>query len=186
MRKIVFAVLLAAGAAFCAEVWTPQLALKVHSVSSVVPSPDGKFVVYAQSWAEMEGERSETVTHLFLARADGSGELQLTRGEKSCDQPQWSPDGKWILFLSSRGGKNDLWRIRADGGEAERLTESKVDLGGFKVSPDGKQVAFLAPDPPLPEKEKAQKEKRDFRVIDQEPEDHRLWLIPLEADGKGK
>ncbi len=186
MRKTLLLACLLAVAAMGAETWTPEVALKVRAVASVVPSPDGKLVVYTENWAVMDGEKSEFLTHIFLARADGSSRFQLTRGEKSSTAPQWSPDGRWITFLSSRAGKNDLWRIPADGGEAERLTELKVDIGNYKISPDGKQIAYLAPDPESPEKEKSKKEKRDFQVVDKEPARGRLWLMPFEADAKGK
>ncbi len=185
MRKISVIFFLSV-AAWAAETWTPDVAMKVRGVGNVVPSPDGKRVVWTENWAEMDGEKSEFLTHIFLGRSDGPGGFQLTRGEKPSTAPQWSPDGRWILFLSSRGGKNDLWRIRVDGGEAERLTESKVDLSSYRISPDGKHIAYLAPDPDSAEKEKAKKEKRDFRVIDRDPANARIWLIPFEGDAKGK
>ena len=66
-----------------------------------------------------------------------------------CTAAQWSPDGQWIAFLSSRGGeKASLWQIRIDGGEAERLTEEKGGISGFKYSPDGSKIAFTMTDPP--------------------------------------
>ena len=61
-----------------------------------------------------------------------SGAAQLTRGDKSCDNPQWSPDGKTIAFTSNRGGKNNVWLIPADGGEAEQLTDVKSGVGSHR------------------------------------------------------
>jgi dipeptidyl aminopeptidase/acylaminoacyl peptidase len=157
-----------------AQVWSPEVAMRVKTVGSVVPSPDGRRVVYTVTSALLETEKSEQLTHVFL---DGR---QLTRGEKSCTAPQWSPDGRWVLFLSKRGEAQNVWRIPVDGGEAEPVTALKSDVAAFAVAPGGKQVAFLAPDPPSPEKEKAKKEKQDFRVVDQDPENHRLWLVEWE------
>ena len=45
---------------------------------------------------------------------------QLTSGRKSSLQPAWSPDGKWLAFISDRDGKRQLYRIAIAGGEAER------------------------------------------------------------------
>jgi dipeptidyl aminopeptidase/acylaminoacyl peptidase len=162
--------------------------MKVQQVANVIPSPDGQWVVYTQTRAVMEEEKSETLTHLFLARADGSHRFQLTQGEKSCDSPSFSPDGRFVYFLSGRDageGKQNVWRIRIDGGEAERLTAWEGSLGGFKVSPDSRSVAFTGREKDE-ELEKSKKEKRDFRVIDEKPETHGLWIVPAEAGPEGK
>src|SRR5207244_79683 len=86
--------------------------------------PDGKRVAFTVRQASTDGERSEYLTHIHLVNADGSESRQLTQGDKSCDSPQWSPDGKLIAFLSARAGKRDLWLIRPAGGEARRAAAS--------------------------------------------------------------
>jgi dipeptidyl aminopeptidase/acylaminoacyl peptidase len=162
--------------------------MKVQTVADVVPSPNGEWVVYAQTRAVMEEEKSEMLTHLFLARADGSRRLQLTQGDKSCTAPAFSPDGRFVYFLSERNaeeGKQNIWRIAIDGGEAERLTDWKGSLGGYKVSPDGAAVAFTGREKDE-QREKAKKEKLDFRVVDEKPENHGLWIVAAEADREGK
>ena len=63
--------------------WNPELSMKVKAVTAAVPSPSGKLVVWTQTWPVMDGEKRESLTHVFLAHADGSGRMQLTRGEKS-------------------------------------------------------------------------------------------------------
>jgi len=165
--------------------WTPELSMEVRSVGSVVPSPDGRLVAYTQTRAVMEAEKSEQLTHVFLARADGSRRLQLTQGEKSATSPRYSPDGRFVYFLSDRSSKQNIYRIPVDGGEAEMLTDWKGSLGSYRVSPDGKWVAFAAAEESK-EKEKAKKEKTDFQVVDEKPENHGLWLIPTEADAEDK
>src|ERR1041384_1336595 len=96
--------------------WTPDLSMKVKTVTAPVPSPDGRLAVWAQTQAGMDGEKSEMLTHIFLARADGSGRFQVTRGDKSATAPVFSPDSAWIFFASERSGKKNLYRIRVDGG----------------------------------------------------------------------
>ena len=71
--------------------WTPALMMQVKKVGSVQVSPDGQHVAFTVRSAMMEGEKSEFLTHIHLAKADGSQSRQLTQGEKSCDDPQWSP-----------------------------------------------------------------------------------------------
>jgi dipeptidyl aminopeptidase/acylaminoacyl peptidase len=166
--------------------WTPELTFRLKDVGGVQVSPDGKRVAYTVRQAVMDGDKSEYRTHIHLANADGSDTFQLTQGDKTCDNPQWSPDGTTIAFTSSRSGKNNLWLIRMRGGEAERLTDVKSGVGAFKWSPDGKSIAFTAVDPPTPEEEKAGKEKNDARVVDDNIKMSRLYVIPVAKDKDGK
>ena len=165
--------------------WTPEFSMQFKTVSGVVPSPDGTKVVWTQAHAVMDAEHSETLTHLFLANAGGTHRIQLTRGDKSATNPSFSPDGRYVYFLSARSEKNNIYRIAVAGGEAEKLTDFKGALGSYEVSPDGKMVAFTGYEPPADE-EKNKKEKRDYRVIDANPENRSLYVVPAEAAEDGK
>src|SRR5262245_36820161 len=170
--------------------WTPELALQIKRVSHVRVSPDGKRVAFVVANAVMEPEKSEWLSHIYLAAADGTGAVQLTQGEKSSTFPEWSPDGQWIAFLSARANKaeakTNLWRIRVAGGEAEQLTDEKSDISALRWSPDGSQIAFCMPNPPTDDQEKATKEKRDWRVIDEDLKPVRLCLVSIAKDPSGK
>src|SRR5262245_13725979 len=78
------------------QAWTPTQMMQVKKISSVHVSPDGKQVVYAVKQAVMEDGLSEYLSHIYLVNADGTGSVQLTTGDKSCEAPQWSPEGKEI------------------------------------------------------------------------------------------
>lgn len=181
---------LLAAAAWCQTptapaAWTPEISIQVQHVGEVVPSPDGKLVAYTQSRAVAETEKSEVITQIFLAAADGSHRTQLTRGEKSATSPVFSPDGRYVYFSSERSGKPNLWRIPVDAGEAEMLTDWKGEIGAFRVSPDGRWIAFAGIQPRAGE-DQEKKEKRDFRVIDENPRNYGIWLIAAEPDSQGK
>lgn len=185
MRRFFCLFLLQALCLAAPPVWTPEMAAKLKLVGDVAPSPDGRLVAYTQSESVMSETESHVLTHIWLAKADGSERFQLTRGTKSCASPVWSPDGKHVYFTSDRSGKNNLWRIPVAVGEAEQLTDWKGSLGSFEPSPDGKLIAFTAraEDKDL---EKRKKEKNDPEVVDEDPQNHGLWTIPVEQDANGK
>ena len=147
----------AAMAADSPVAWTPSLSMQVQAVDDVTPSPDGKLVLWTQRSAVMNPERSEFVTQIFLAHADGSARVQLTRGEKGASTPQFSRDGRFVFFLSDRTGKKNLFRIPVNGGEAEMLTDWKGTLGAYRKS--GYYESTLkersTPAAPAPAKKKA-------------------------------
>ncbi|MSV28700.1 MAG: S9 family peptidase [Bryobacterales bacterium] len=185
-RISLYALLLASIAAGQpAAYWTTEQALQVRSVDDARPSPDGVWVAYTQTRQIMDSEQSESTNQILLARADGSRRVQLTRGEKSSSSPSFSPDGAWVYFTSSRSGANQVWRIRVDGGEGEQITNLKHGVDRYVLSPDGKQVAFTAhePDPSI---ETAKKERRDVEVVDQNPPNAALYVIPADADARDR
>ena len=141
-----------------------------------MPSPDGSLVVYTQTRHVMEEERSEQVSQIYLARADGSAQRQLTFDAKSATAPAFSPDGRFVYFRSARSGHPNIWRIAVDGGEAQPVTDWKGDIGEVALSPDGKWIAFAAIKESS-EEEIDKKQKRDFRVVDENPKNHQIWLI---------
>src|SRR5262249_27441381 len=108
--------------------WTPEFSMQFKTVGGVTPSPDGSKVVWTQTQSVMDPEHSEMLTHLWLANADGSHRIQLTRGDRSATSPSFSPDGTMIYFLSPRSGKNNVYRIAIAGGEAEMVSDFKGSL----------------------------------------------------------
>jgi dipeptidyl aminopeptidase/acylaminoacyl peptidase len=167
--------------------WTPDTTFKVKRVGPVVPSPEGTRIAFVVGEALMEGDKSEWISQIHIASADGSGSFQLTRGDKSSTNPQWSPDGEWIAFTSSRGDtKSNLFRIRLAGGEAEQVTSEKGSVGAFEWAPDGKSIAFSMAEPKTDAEDKAAKEKRDARVVDENEKRNALYVISVEKNADGK
>ena len=166
--------------------WTPELMLTVKRVPAVVPSPDGTQVAFVVGEAVTEGERSEWVNQIHLAAADGSASRQITRGDKSSSDPRWSPDGRFVAFVSSRSGKANIWRINVSGGEAEQITDEKGGVSAFDWSPDGASFAFVMRDAKSEAEEKADKEKRDWRTLDEQVKMNRLYVVPVDKGSDGK
>ena len=162
--------------------WTPESVMTIKRLPAVMPSPDGTKVAFVVSEAVMDGEKSEWLSQIHVANADGSGSRQLTRGEKSASSPRWSPDGRWIGFISSRSGSPNVWRISVSGGEAEQVTSEKGVISSFDWSPDGASIAFVMTDQKAEDEEKAAREKRDWRIVDEHPKMNRLYVQALQRD----
>jgi dipeptidyl aminopeptidase/acylaminoacyl peptidase len=123
---------------------------KLKALLGAKLSPDGKTAVYCVSY--LEGEKRETKAGLWLLEIESGAVRQLTAGVKTDTSPAWSPDGKEIAFLSTRGGGPQIFVIPVDGGEARPITPEGMLIGGGPLwSPDGKYIAFTAaPKPETP------------------------------------
>jgi eukaryotic-like serine/threonine-protein kinase len=81
------------------------------------------------------------VWDIWIMNQDGTGRKQLTGGAGQNIEPAVSPDGRYIVFTSTRASSVDLWRINIDGGDPLRLTRDMYSLNAA-FSPDGRWVVF--------------------------------------------
>jgi dipeptidyl aminopeptidase/acylaminoacyl peptidase len=113
---------------------------RVRGIEDLHVSPDGKTVLFTLRTDDLA--KAKSTKHIWLMDADGKNARQFTSGEKGESSPAFSPDGKWIAFISSRDGDDNLYVISASGGEARRLTNISTGVSGPLWSPDGKWIAF--------------------------------------------
>jgi len=117
----------------------------MERVGSPRVSPDGRWVAFtvtSYSFDDNEGNPD-----LWLVPADGSEPpRRLTWNDGPDGSPRWSPDGRYLGFISKRGEDTpaQLYRLPMAGGEAEPLTELPVSVGDFRWFPDGRRIAFSA------------------------------------------
>ena len=136
---IVFMLFIASIAAAQAKrAMTVDDVIDLVQVSAPRISPDGRRVVYTLSelgkWKD-----NKRVTSIWIADADGTNARRFLANEKD-RLPAWSPDGRFVAFLSTRdaapGAKDgdaadsgaQIWVIPVDGGEASKLTDHKGNI----------------------------------------------------------
>ncbi|GBF58592.1 dipeptidyl-peptidase 5 [Candidatus Phycosocius bacilliformis] len=122
---------------------TPELMWKLQRVGAPSLSPDGKMTVVPVTRFDADGDRS--FTSLWIVSVESGAARQLTSGDGNDLAPIWSPDGKWIAFVSKRGSDsaNQLYVIAPDGGEARRLTAVPTGVSAPKWFPDSQRIAFI-------------------------------------------
>jgi len=175
----------AAGQAI-ARVPSIDQALEMQTASSAALSPDGQRVVYEVSrtnWKDNAFERD-----LWIADRAGNTH-RLTVEEKSSSGAKWSPDGRWVAFVSDRPGQvsetkadsRQIYAIDPTGGEARQVTKLEDGVDEFEWAPDSKTIAFTTKDP----LSKAQKDRveryGEYTVIDGDERMTHLWTVDVTA-----
>ncbi len=116
-------------------------------------SPDGKWVAYVVARAIKDTDKNDS--DVWMASWDGAQDIQLTSSPESESTPRWSPDNKYLAFLSSRqdAKKGQVWLMNRAGGEASKLTDVKGGVSDFAWSPDSTRLVLVVnePDPRDPQ-----------------------------------
>jgi len=99
-------------------------------------SPDGATLAYC---ARRDGSYG-----IHTIPVGGGAETRLTDARGHADGPDYSPDGRWIWFNSSRGGTMQLWRASPDGGLIEQMTDDDRVNWFPHPAPEGDTVLYLA------------------------------------------
>lgn len=115
---------------------------RLRIVGDAQPSPDGQKVAYVVK--QMDKEENAYQTNIVVWEGDAA--RRYTSGEKDTS-PRWSPDGRWLAFLSDRGDKKQIYVMSTFGGEATALTTQKLGAGTPVWSPDSRSIAFAGPVP---------------------------------------
>ena len=166
IRKLGFLLALILSCVLFSVAQKPKLTLDEFfngvSFRSVEVSPDGNSVVIATERPDWDQQifRGD----LWLYRDDAKTLIQLTQSGHD-SEPRWSPDGKWIAFLSDRkteagkSGDSDsdsdskdesasqIYLISTNGGEAVRVTQGEEDVHSFSWSADSQKIYFATRQP---------------------------------------
>lgn len=147
MRKVVVVA--------CALVWSiavpagakpldAEALWQLQRLASPAISPDGKLAVVAVTRYEVPEDKG--ITNLWLVPTDGGAARPLTTHAGSDSGPVWSPDGRYIAFVSRRGDdeQSQLYVIPLGGGEARRVTRVPTGASAPKWFPDSTELAFIS------------------------------------------
>ena len=181
MNRSIILLLVISIPAFSQRVPTFEEVISLRSVGGVTFSADGKQVAYTLQTTDWNDNRYDT--EIWFSR-DGKNPFQITHNPKnSSTAPLFSPDGKWISFLSDRGNKNQIYIMRTESGEARAVTHEEEGVSFYEWHPDGKSFVFVKPE--KEDKTKKDREKRygAFEADDKEFTLSHLWQIEFKPDG---
>jgi dipeptidyl aminopeptidase/acylaminoacyl peptidase len=162
--------------------------LNLKAVASPMVSPDGRQVIYTVRAWEQDRDRMESRTHVWKVSVAGGDARQITYSERGETQPQWSPDGRYISFVSARGAGNgngddaprgQVYLMRADGGEAWKLTDAKEGIASYAWAPDSARIAYVTTDPRSSDDEAAIRKRDDERVFEGDFRFQHVWTIDV-------
>ena len=119
---------------------------QIRDVAQPELSPDGQWVAYSVRTRILKDDKNEQC--LWMIATHGGDPVPLTAEGVSSSHPRWSPDGKYLSFLSARNdAKNQVWLLDRRGGEAQRLTDVAQGVNDFEWSPDSTRLVLILQDP---------------------------------------
>ncbi|GAA4811997.1 S9 family peptidase [Sphingosinicella ginsenosidimutans] len=153
MKKLLAASLallaFAAGPAAFARPMTATDLATMRRIGAPAASPDGRWIAYQLRETDLEANRGRTDLWLLDMSAPGGRAVKIaSSADHNEHDPHFSPDGRWLYYMTDASGSDQLWRIAIGGqgadGQPQQVTRFSVDLGGYLLAPTGDRVAVWA------------------------------------------
>lgn len=123
---------------------TPEESIGFKTAGGPQISPDGKYVVY--SVREADWQQNEYVSHLWLADTTSGRAFPLTQGSKSSNGADWSPDGRWVAFITEReAGANPEPPKPEQPEKKDQKEDQKEDKSAPEGKPAARQIWLISP-----------------------------------------
>jgi dipeptidyl aminopeptidase/acylaminoacyl peptidase len=152
---------------------------QIREVSDPQLSPDAQSVAYSVKTHSLKEDKSEE--RIWTVAATPSADsIAMTAEGVSSSHPRWSPDGKYLAFLSARNeGKTQIWLLSRSGGEAQRLTDTPQDVDDFAWSPDSTRLVVILRDASEEElaTAKTKDKQKDADDKEKKPKTKKPWVI---------
>ncbi len=180
MRRLIFVIVLLCSLAGLTPAFsqakrpfTFEDMMELKRVGEPVPSPDGKWVLFAAVDGDLASNKKTSHIWIVPLNSEATGVSPVQGGaaaehiliaDQDGDRPRWSPDGKRFAFLSNKEGGSQIWIADFDSGVetvtgVHKYTAIATEAGGELWSPDGKNILFTSDVYPecdgLPEAESA-------------------------------
>jgi dipeptidyl aminopeptidase/acylaminoacyl peptidase len=118
--------------------------LHMRTIADGTLSQDGRWFAYTISSLDWKAGKRFTEIHLTETATGVRRQITFTP-ERNEINPAFSPDAKWLAFLSDRdGGANQVFLMPLDGGEARKISAGPGTASSFAFSPDGRRIAILS------------------------------------------
>lgn len=128
-----------------ARPFTAKDLASLDRVSSPAISPEGRYVAFGVRTTDWDGNKGVNALKIVDLNGDTAKPLVLLSGEKGGSGPRWSPDGRWLYFISGKSGSAQVWRSTPDGSVRQQLTSFPIDVAAFRLAPDMRTM-FVAAD----------------------------------------
>ena len=127
---------------------TSHAIYEISSIGSPLVSPEGDWILYSVSKAD--AQKDKNVSQLYMINKTGNETVSLTEQTKGVSNYQWSPEGKYISYLTA--GKEEkeesqLFLLNRRGGEPIQLTHIKGEIASYQWFKDGSKILFEIKDP---------------------------------------
>ena len=120
---------------------SPEDLFRVADVTELNFHPEGQRLAFVVS--RMDRESNDYRRVIWEAELTTGDLRQLTWGD-SDQSPQWSPDGEWLAFQSSRSGSPQVWILPIGGGEARQITEFENGISALEWGPDSQRLVVVS------------------------------------------